>query len=508
MQNAQGLKEFSRFTKETFSVREIYAMKENMRSIGIGDRVMAENLGLGVSHALRAHYGKRILFVCGRGGKGAIGLSAALHTIDKADVSIAFCRSTDEIRNEATAFNYHMLNAIAQVQDVDENGIVKLERMLKSSDVVVEALLGIGMKGRLSRFMVEIIKAVNSSRKRVISIEVPAGVDADTGMPNVASIKADEVFCIYKSKTLCCKRPCCKPTFIDAGIPAALSLLAGPGDVMLATEPRSVRSNKYDTGAVLVIGGSAEYHGAPILTAFSVLRSGTGYVTIAAPRSAAIKMKEESPNLAVRMLPDEILTKNDIAVINGIRRNCAVVGLGMSPSKESLEAILEFMRHCDTPMVVDAAAIRAAALDKSVLRENMILTPHEGEFEALTGIKLDYSPLHERIRAAVRFAKSCNNCTVVLKGHETVVTNGKLLKVNMAESPALSTMGTGDVLAGLIAGYLSRHKDVFECAVAAVHAHAKAGDLLFRQKGIHITAMDVVDALPEVLRLFDVITRQ
>ena len=508
MVTAQSLKEFSKFTKSALGIRDIYAMKANMHSLGIDDRLIAENAGLGIAHALRSHHGKKLLFVCGKAGKGALGMCAALHMLDHADVTVALVRSNGAaINNDAAAFNYRLLSTLTQVLEIDENGMGKLERLAKSSDVVVEALIGIGMKGRLSKFMVDAIKAVNSSSKHIVSIEVPAGINADTGMPNTASIKADELLGIYKIKTMrLCKKPECKLTIIDSGIPTALELIAGPGDVMLATEPRSIRANKYDTGAVLVVGGSAEYHGAPLLTAFAALRTGSGYVTIAAPRSAAIKLKEESPNLAVRMMPDEVLTTDDTAVINSIRHDCAVVGLGMSPSRESLEAILDFIRHCRKPMVIDAAALRAVALDKSVLRENMVLTPHEGEFEALTGIKLDYSPLHERIRAAIKFSKTYG-CTLVLKGHETVVTNGRLLKVNMAESAALATMGTGDVLAGMIASYLSRHDDAFECAVAAVHAHAKAGDLLSMKKGIHITATDVIDALPEVLKLFDVINK-
>jgi NAD(P)H-hydrate epimerase len=502
----QSLKEFSKFTRSALGIREIYAMKENLRSLGIDGRLIAENVGLGIAHALRGHYGKKLLFVCGKGGKGALGMCAALHMLDRADVSVALVRNNGAaITNDAAAFNYRLLSSLTQVQEIDENSMGKLEKLAKSSDVVIEALIGIGLKGRLSKFMADAIKAVNGTSRYTISIEVPAGINADTGMPNTASIKADELLGIYKIKTMhLCKKPDCKLSIIDGGIPAALELIAGPGDVMLATEPRSIRANKYDTGAVLVVGGSAEYHGAPLLAAFAALRTGSGYVTVAAPRSAAIKLKEESPNLAVRMMPDEILTNNDVAVINSIRHDCAVVGLGMSPSRESLEAILEFIKHCRKPMVLDAAALRAVALDKSVLRENMVLTPHEGEFEALTGIKLDYSPLHERIRAAIKFAKAYK-CTLVLKGHETVVTNGRLLKVNMAESPALATMGTGDVLAGMIASYLSRHDDAFECAVAAVHAHARAGDLLSMQKGIHITATDVVEALPDVLRMFDVV---
>ncbi len=507
MRMMQGLKEFTKFTKGALDIRDVYALNANLHAIGMNERLLIENAGSGVAHALRGNDGKKILFVCGTGGKGAIGMCAARHMLDRADVSVALVRNRAAITNDAAAFNYGLLSSILQVQEIDENGVGKLDLLVKSADVVVEALVGIGLKGRLSKFMADVIKAINQSGKHVISIEVPAGMHADTGLPNIASIKADELFSIYKNKkTVQCKKPGCKSSIIDIGMPAAMELIAGPGDVMLATEPRSINANKYDTGAVLVVGGSAEYHGAPLLSAFAALRTGSGYVTIAAPKSAAIKLKEKSPNLAVRVLPNSAITSDDVATICSIRHDSVAVGSGMSVTKESLDTILEFIKRCNTPMVLDAAALRAVALDKSVLNGRMVLTPHEGEFEALTGINLDHSALHERIRAAIRFARSYK-CTLVLKGNETVVTNGKLLKINMAASPALATMGTGDALSGMIASYLSRHKDVFECAVAAVHAHAKAGDLLSMQKGMHITATDVVEAIPDVLRLFDIVEK-
>jgi NAD(P)H-hydrate epimerase len=504
MQTVRSLKDFSRYTKGVLSIRDIYALNANLHYLGIDERLLAENAGSGIAHALRSHWGKKLLFVCGTGGKGAIGLCAARHMLDHADVSVVLARGEEPITNDATSFNYKLLNSLMPVQDIDENGVARLSGLVKSADVVVDALVGLGLKGRLSKFLGEVIKVVNGG-KHIISIEVPAGINADTGMPNTVSIKADELFSIYKNKTSCqCKRPGCRTTIIDVGIPAATELIAGPGDVALATEPRSIRANKYDTGAVLVVGGSKEYHGAPLLSAFAALRTGSGYVTLAAPRSAAIKLKEESPNLAVRVLPNETITPDDIPTICGIRHDSVTMGSGMSASKESLSTILELIRHCNAPMVLDAAALRAAALDKSVLNRRMVLTPHEGEFEALTGIKLDDSPLHERIRTAIKFA-STYKCTLVLKGNATVVTDGKLLKINRAATPVLATMGTGDALSGMIASYLSRHENVFECAVAAVHAHAKIGDLLSLQKGMHITAADVVDAIPDVLKMFDVV---
>ncbi len=503
----QSFKEFTKYTKGTLAPRDVYALMANLDALGIDEKLLVENAGSAVAHALRSYDGEKLLFVCGKGGKGAIGMSVARHMLDRADVSIAVARNGSEIKNSAAAFNYELLSSLAPVHDIDENGIGELEKLVKSADVVVDALIGIGLKGKPSKFLGEVIKATSRAR-HIVSIDVPAGVNANTGIPNNPSISADEVFTIHKNKktSLLCKKPKCKSCVMDVGIPVAMELMAGPGDVMLATEPRSMRANKYDTGAVLVVGGSAEYHGAPLLSAFAALRTGSGYVTLAAPKIAAIKLKKESPNLAVRTLPGNTITRDDVETILRIRHDSMAIGSGMSPTKESFDTILEILRRCDTPIVLDAAALRAAALDKSVLGERMVLTPHEGEFEALTGIKLDNSPLHERIRTAVKFA-GFYGCTLVLKGNDTIITDGKLLKINKAASPALATMGTGDALSGMIASYLSKHKNVFECAVAAVHAHASAGDILSAQKGIHITATDVVDAIPDVLKTFDVIDK-
>lgn len=247
MQAAQSLKEFSKYTRNTLGVREIYAMKANMHYLGIDDKIIVENAGLGIAHALRAHHGQKILFVCGKGGKGALGMNAALHTMGIADVSVVLVRSSGApIKNEAAAFNHRILSMIMPIEEIDENGIGKLERLAKSADVVVEALIGIGLRGRPTKFVVEAIRAINSAGKHVISIEVPAGINTDTGLPNIASVKADELFGIYKNRAMRqCKKPRCKLTIIDSGIPDALELIAGPGDVMLATEPRSIRANKY-----------------------------------------------------------------------------------------------------------------------------------------------------------------------------------------------------------------------------------------------------------------------
>lgn len=502
----QSLKEFSRFVKPYLGIRESYAFMANMRSLGFTDRQLVESAGAGVAEALDQYKTRKILFVCGTGRKGAVGMCAARHMMDYASVGVALVGSASDIKDDVSAFNYSLLAPLIQVYEIGDDDIAKLGKIARSSDIVVDALIGLGMHGRLSKFMVRTIKAVNNSGKRIVSIDVPTGINADTCLPNTASVKAQEVLSIHKRKVPLSKCTAMKVKTVRIGIPYSMELFAGPGDVMLATEPRSMRTNKYDNGAVLVIGGSAEYHGAPLLAAFAALRSGSGYVTLAAPKPAAILLKEASPNLAVRVMPDDIITREEVPAISNIRHDSVVIGPGMSTKKESIEAILEFMRHCDRPIVADAAALRAAAQDMSVLNERTVLTPHEGEFEAMSGINIDHAPVEERIPIAIKFART-HKCTLVLKGHETVITNGKLLKVNVAASPALATMGSGDALSGMLASYLALHGDAFESAVAAVHAHAKIGDVLFLQKGMHITATDVVDAIPNVLKTFDTIKK-
>ena len=151
-------------------------------------------------------------------------------------------------------------------------------------------------------------------------------------------------------------------------------------------------------------------------------------------------------------------------------------------------------------IVVDGSAIKSVVKSKTKLNDNAIFTPHSNEFKSIGYTVTD--DLNDRIEKAMQFAGR-HNCTLVLKGHYTIVTNGSSIKVNKSSSSALATMGTGDVLAGMIAAYAAMHGNAFESAVAAVTAHSMVGDLLYKNRGNHIIAMDLIDALPSFLKGFD-----
>ena len=510
----ESLKEFSTYTKRYITKKDTYAIMANAKALGIDDKLIAENAGTAIADIIKLKFKRsRILFICGNGSKGAMGLAAARHCLGyPSALSIAFMNSVAVVSNEAADLNYKLLKDIEGAEIIDSTNIGVLRSMIRKSDVIVDAILGAGMHGRLTQEIAAAIKEINSSNKIVISIDVPTGIDADTGLPNTAHIDADTTLCVYKVKKGLQK---CPPAgnigVIDIGFPPTVELLSGPGDVILATEPRSIDANKYTHGTALVIGAGSDFKGASVLASFSAnsalsaLRGGSGYVTILLPRESEVLVNR--PDLIVKPMKRDRLSKEDLDTIKSIRHNTLIIGSGLPKDVRMYQIIAEVIKRESqrgSTVVADATAVKAMNYYKGALGPRVILTPHEGEFKDLTGVDVRKMSFRQRIYEAIDFARN-HRCTLVLKGHDTIITNGELLKINRAETPALSTMGTGDVLCGLIASYAGVHDNPFESAVAAVHVHSMIGDTLYRDKGLHATAEDVIERIPDIMKKYDLL---
>ena len=414
--------------------------------------------------------------------------------------------------NKATRFNYRILSDIVDIHDTDMDSIDEFSKMLKRSEDVIDSIAGIGIRGRLSSTLYHVIAHMNASKKYIISIDMPSGMNADTGIANRISVKADRVLAIHKIKNgLLSSHYSGGTAIIDIGIPPTLELFAGPGDVKSITRPKPMDSDKNTNGRVLILGGSGEYHGAPILSSFAAnatmaaLRSNSGYVYTAVPSSIAGDISRMSPSMVVRSLPGDVIDADAIKAIDMMRHNVLAIGPGLSQkaiSNKNAALLLSMEREKGNIVVIDASAIRSIALYKSYIGKNSIITPHDGEFKTLTGIDLAKVDIGRKLHSAIEFADTYG-CTIVLKGNETIITDGKTLKINKSSTPALATMGTGDVLTGMIASYAGMSMKPFESAVAAVYMHSKIGDMLFEKKGLHITAEDVIGMIPEQLKGFD-----
>lgn len=510
----QRLKEFVGYTKDILEVRDTLSLVMNMRHVGINESLMVENSGIAVSNFLLKTYGKsKILFICGSGGKGATGLAAARHLVDYVkDVSVAFVVG-GKIKNDVTELNYDILSNIQDISMITDQNILEIRDMIKHADVIVDSIMSIGMSGLLSALVSQIINEINRSNKKIVSIDVPTGTNADTGLPNRRSVNSDVILSLQKNKAGIAKDKSLskKAEVLDIHLPREMELLAGPGDVMLATHPRLKGSNKYTSGSVLIMGGSKRYKGAPIMSAFAAdsalaaMRVGTGYVTVFSPADSASEIIKAAPNLIVNPL-DKGVDDDDISNIMKTRHNVMVIGPGMDPgfiSSDALGTLMKKEKSKGNTVIVDAGAMKSI-LDNGLVSDNMVFTPHHGEFKKLAGIDLRNASLEKRIRVAIDFSKS-HKCTIVLKGNETIITNGKLLKINRSATSALATMGTGDVLDGMIAGYSATHPNIFESSVAAVYVHSKIGDLLSKSMGNHIIAQDLITEIPHMLKSFDVI---
>lgn len=267
---------------------------------------------------------------------------------------------------------------------------------------------------------------------------------------------------------------------------------------------RKNASRKGDNGTVVVVGGSHIYHGAPILTSLASLRSGCDLVYTAIPKINIQATRSVSPNLIVIPLADQKLTRGTVTKLLGqIPKKCDVATIGMGLAVQDVNALkhlVSSLANQGIRLSLDASALVPQVLEV-IADKNVVVTPHAGEFKRLFG-EAPPEKKNDRIKIVERHAKN-NGITVLLKGSTDVISDGKTTCLNQKRVPAMTVGGTGDVLSGLVAGILSRNKKALDSAAAAAHINGLAGMQVQKQVGLHMTSMDLIDAIPKVMKRFD-----
>ncbi len=284
--------------------------------------------------------------------------------------------------------------------------------------------------------------------------------------------------------------------------------IAGIEDFCHALRKRDPYSNKRENGKVFIVGGNGTFHGAPVLAstaAYSTLaamRTGSGYAITCVPEQIVDAVRKLSPDIIVKGIPGKSIGMKSVKLLESEadKADSIVIGPGIGREKETEKAIARVVNHAVKSgkcVIVDADAIGALKGIKE--REKLLITPNDNEFHKITGKTLPVKDLKARVgyakNAALRFGT-----VILLKGHDTIVTDGKMVKVIRAKTAALATMGSGDVLSGIIGGLSSGNGDVFSSAIAGAFVHTQIGDYLYSKKGYHILASDIVDAIPEVMK--------
>lgn len=484
---------------------------------------LMERAGKGTADAVLTRFPKKgpVIIFAGKGNNGGDGLVTARYLKNAGfNVSIYLLSPWTEFSPDAR-INWDRLAGlnveICEIVSEHElkNDIKKFEKAV----CIIDAIFGTGLSSEVKGKYKSVIEFINSLIKPVIAVDIPSGISADTGQPLGTAIRAKLTVTFGMAKVGCFTNIGAeyaqKVLVVDIGIPKELTERANTGYFLIMEDmfapsfgKRVLDSHKGDFGHVLVIGGSSGKIGAGLLTAKAALRAGAGLVTYALPHTAYVKFDTKSPEIMYEGVADHGLgrfCKESLAPLKVLAQNKKVlaIGPGIGTEKDTTAVIIDFIKKDQLPSIIDADGLNCLAGDIgaiSVRKNPVILTPHLGEMARLTGLP-SKNIQADRIAAAKNFAKA-HRVYLVLKGHRTIVASpeGNIF-INPTGNPGMATAGTGDVLTGVIAGFIAQDIPVETAVIAGVYLHGLAGDLAAKDLGVRgLIASDVINCLPLAMK--------
>ncbi|MFA5101558.1 MAG: NAD(P)H-hydrate dehydratase [Candidatus Thermoplasmatota archaeon] len=480
------------------SEAEMKVLDRNAEYFGVPTLHLMENAGRGVAEFVRntiKDTKKTILLLCGTGNNGGDGFVAARYLTQYYKVTIFLAGA--EVKTENAKENFHKL----QTYEVKiYNSLQDLDRLLTEHEVLIDALLGTGLSGELKDPYSTMVKKIKQTPKKII-----LSVDVPTGLGSTQAIKPDYTLTFHEKKEGMNETNSGKITIVDIGIPQEALAYVGPGELSVFYPRHAQKSHKGDNGIVLVIGGGP-YIGAPALSGLAALRTGVDLVYIATPQRSWESVAAFSPNFIVKDLTHDLLTKEDIPIIEELLGKCTgvILGPGLGTASETEEAILPLLQCIiaeKKPLVLDADAIKPVGENLSLIKNSpTVVTPHVGEFKKLTGIALSQD-LDTRIAVVKEWAKKLG-ITIFLKGYIDILSDGEHIKQNKVHNEAMTVGGTGDVLAGIIGALLSKGVRPFEAVRIAAFLNGEAGNETFQKKSYGLLATDIIDEIPTILKKY------
>ncbi len=461
------------------SPEEMVAIDANCKYFGLLPLQLMENAGASLARKVKAKaQGKKIAIVAGRGNNGGDAFVAARH-LEGFEVTIFLLGRSKDIATEEARRNWDILKRLGfETREISD----ARDMNLGDYELIIDAIFGTGVRDPIKGLDGAAIDAITSASRPVFSVDVPSGL----GTSNV--VRPDLTITFHRPKPGLTGEVVVE----DIGIPPQAEFFVGPGDLRLVGA-RSSDSHKGDSGRILVIGGGP-YTGAPALTAMAALRAGADIVTLATPESASKTISGFSPNLIVRGLSGDHLSPENVPILKDLisSHGVVVMGMGLGRNPETRAAIAQIIPLCQKT-VIDADALQKE------LPLKCIVTPHAGEFKRISSVGLPRSDYRTRIEPVMRYAKE-KGLVVLLKGPVDLITDGNIVRGNTTGNPGMTVGGTGDVLAGVTAAFYAR-TTALRAATAAAFVNGRAGDLVYVEKDYGMVATDVVEKIPEAMRL-------
>ncbi|MDI6600333.1 MAG: NAD(P)H-hydrate dehydratase [Thermoanaerobacteraceae bacterium] len=490
-----------------------------IEEIGIPGVVLMEHAALSVlaeiEKSLGDVKGRRFAVFCGRGNNGGDGLALSHLLIQKGAECYVFLSGTMEEIGGDAGINLSVLRGVGgYIAEVTQKESIKfIEKQVRESDVIIDAILGTGIKGEVRGINRDLIEFINTMDKPVVSVDIPSGLNSDTGRPMGVAVKSDITVTFGYPKVGEVIYPGAEYTgrlvVADIGYPARTVEEVNPAGRLLTREElpfikdREKDTHKGNYGHVLVIGGSKDFIGAPVISSLAALKSGAGLVTMAVPSCIAgmvsgrtlevipIALCDEDGYLGKGAL-DEVLTKID-------RFDVVAVGPGLGMGG-SVKAFMDgLIRNCPLPMVIDADGLNN--IDPSLLlksKASVVVTPHPGEMARLTNRKTEEIN-DDRISSTRDFTRRYK-AACVLKGARTVIAAENRYYISPTGNPGMATAGSGDVLTGVIAGFIGQGFSITDAAILGTYIHGLAGDMLVEKRGEYgMTATDIALYIPAAI---------
>ena len=486
---------------------------------GIGEEILMENAGGASYFVILKEFGvggKRFVVFCGVGNNGGDGFVIArkLHSMG-GDVKVFLLGDRNKMKGAAKT-NFDIISRMPiEIRDVES--IEQTNEDVCHCDAIVDAIFGTGLVREPSGIYGAAIELINESGKKVFSIDIPSGVNGDTGEVMGTAVKSDYTISyglpkignmLYPGFGLCGKlyvsHISFPPSLYDAD-----SIKVRVNDLVELPE-RAKDTHKGSYGRALFISGSSSYLGAPYFSALSFLKAGGGLSYLATPKSIspflaskgsevvfAPQMETDSGSLALESKEELLEFSRSVDMV--------ILGPGVSLNSETQELVRELAKRIEVPLLIDGDGLTAIAAEVELIRGRKaptILTPHSGEMSRIT--KMGVSEVNkDRVNVLQKTARELN-AIVVLKGaHSLVGCPDEKVYINTSGNPGMATAGSGDALTGAIAAMYGMGLPIEEATRVGVFMHGFSGDLAAADKGEDgITAQDIVDYLPDALKYY------
>ena len=462
----------------------------------------------------------KVVIFTGSGGNGGDGFVAARYLLNRGyDVDIYMLK--DNIRSGDAKTNLEiLLNMKPRLSRLNIYNLKTLEdinncEVAKSNDsefIIIDGLLGTGIKGNLQTNIRRAIEVINDSKGIKISVDVPSGMDPLTGEVDDLAVVPDYTISFHKIKTGvrdADEEDVGGLVTADIGIPFEAEYFVNFGD-FLRLKNRDLNSHKGNNGRLLIVGGSSDFSGAPAIAGMAAIGAGADLVYVAAPEKAAEAIKSTSPDLIVKTLEGDELSLNHSEEIIKLSENvdAVLIGPGAGISDETSKLFNVLVTKVKKPIVLDADALKQVELSLIKNREDIILTPHIFEFKSFFKVKddlkldidsYDFVKVDENITEFQQITRQIKG-TVIVKGQYDLILSGVKFKINLSGNPGMTVGGTGDALSGIATSLLAQGLNSFDSASLAAFINGLAGDEAFNEKGNGFSATDLVSYIGSVIK--------